>query len=75
MPKTITILGATGMQGGDIVKALLKEGSWKIRGVTGNGVHAVFAVTNFGETIFTNCPGHEGEIEYEQGVKMAEVAV
>ena len=36
MPKTITILGATGMQGGDIVKALLKEGSWKIRGVTGN---------------------------------------
>ena len=32
--KTIAVLGATGVQGGSVVQALLKDGSWKIRGIT-----------------------------------------
>ena len=33
-PKTIAILGATGVQGGSVVQALLKDKSWKVRGIT-----------------------------------------
>ena len=33
-PKTIAVLGATGVQGGSVVRALLKDKSWKIRGIT-----------------------------------------
>jgi len=36
MTRTITVIGATGVQGGGVVSALLKDGSWKIRGVTRN---------------------------------------
>lgn len=32
--KTIAVLGATGVQGGSVVRALLKDKSWKIRGIT-----------------------------------------
>lgn len=32
--KLITVFGATGAQGGGVVDALLKDGSYKIRGVT-----------------------------------------
>ena len=32
--KTIAVLGATGVQGGSVVQALLKDKSWKIRGIT-----------------------------------------
>ena len=32
--KTIAVLGATGVQGGSVVRALLKDTSWKVRGVT-----------------------------------------
>lgn len=33
--KTIAVLGATGVQGGSVVRALLKEDkAWKIRGIT-----------------------------------------
>ena len=36
MSKTIVIFGATGVQGGGVVKELLKDKTWKIRGVTRN---------------------------------------
>lgn len=32
--KTIAVLGATGVQGGSVVQALLKDKSWKVRGIT-----------------------------------------
>ena len=32
--KTIAVLGATGVQGGSVIQALLKDKSWKIRGIT-----------------------------------------
>ena len=32
--KTIAVLGATGVQGDSVVRALLKDRSWKIRGIT-----------------------------------------
>ena len=32
--KTIAVLGATGVQGGSVVQALLKDKTWKIRGLT-----------------------------------------
>ncbi len=34
MAQTITVLGATGVQGGSVVKALLKDKSWKVRAIT-----------------------------------------
>lgn len=34
-PKTIAVLGATGVQGGSVVRALLQEKeTWQIRGIT-----------------------------------------
>lgn len=36
MSRTITVVGGTGNQGGGVVEALLKEGSWKIRAITRN---------------------------------------
>lgn len=36
MSKTMTVVGATGTQGGGVIQALLEEGSWKIRGITRN---------------------------------------
>ncbi|KAJ5653015.1 hypothetical protein N7490_000018 [Penicillium lividum] len=33
---TIAVLGATGQQGNSVVQALLKNGTWKIRGITRN---------------------------------------
>jgi uncharacterized protein YbjT (DUF2867 family) len=33
---TIAILGATGLQGNSVVQALLKNGTWRIRGITRN---------------------------------------
>ena len=36
MSKTIAVIGATGTQGGGVVNALLKEGTWKVRGITRN---------------------------------------
>jgi uncharacterized protein YbjT (DUF2867 family) len=36
MSKTLTILGATGTQGGSVLKAALEDGSYKVRGVTRN---------------------------------------
>ena len=35
-PKLLTVVGATGNQGGSVVTAALKEGTWKIRGLTRN---------------------------------------
>lgn len=32
--RTIAVLGATGVQGGSVVRALLKDKSWNIRGIT-----------------------------------------
>lgn len=32
----VVVLGATGAQGGSVVKQLSKDGRWKIRGVTRN---------------------------------------
>jgi len=34
MTKTIVVFGSTGAQGGSVVDFLLKDGSWKVRGVT-----------------------------------------
>ena len=34
MSQTIAVLGATGAQGGSVVKAMLQEKSWKVRGIT-----------------------------------------
>jgi len=34
--KLITVIGATGIQGGSVIAAALKSGDWKIRGVTRN---------------------------------------
>ncbi|RDW90936.1 hypothetical protein BP5796_02101 [Coleophoma crateriformis] len=36
MAKLLTIIGATGTQGGSVVEAALKDGNYKIRGVTRN---------------------------------------
>jgi len=36
MVKTIAVLGATGTQGGGVVKVLLKSGDWKVRAITRN---------------------------------------
>jgi hypothetical protein len=36
MSKLLTVVGATGTQGGSIITAALKEGTWKIRGITRN---------------------------------------
>jgi uncharacterized protein YbjT (DUF2867 family) len=36
MPQLLTVVGATGIQGGSVISAALKEGSWKIRGITRN---------------------------------------
>ncbi|KAJ9492721.1 hypothetical protein VN97_g505 [Penicillium thymicola] len=35
-PKFITVIRATGIQGGSVIAAALKSGNWKIRGVTRN---------------------------------------
>ncbi len=32
--RIITVIGATGAQGGGVVSALIKQGGWTIRGVT-----------------------------------------
>ncbi|MCJ1305246.1 hypothetical protein MMC08_008060 [Hypocenomyce scalaris] len=106
MSKTIVVFGATGVQGGGVVKELLKDQTWKIRGVTRNtssetaqalssqgvemvtahfddteslvkaceGAHAIFAVTNFWEHIFTNGPIRAGEIEYAQALNLFRAA-
>ncbi|CAI7628832.1 unnamed protein product [Penicillium viridicatum] len=34
--KLITVIGATGIQGGSVIAAAVKSGDWKIRGVTRN---------------------------------------
>jgi uncharacterized protein YbjT (DUF2867 family) len=36
MSKLLTVVGATGVQGGSVITAALKEGTWKIRGITRN---------------------------------------
>lgn len=36
MPQLLTVVGATGNQGGSVISAALKEGTWKIRGTTRN---------------------------------------
>lgn len=36
MSKLITVIGATGTQGGSVVAAALKSGDYKVRGVTRN---------------------------------------
>nr|XP_054752173.1 nmrA-like family domain-containing protein 1 [Lytechinus pictus] len=36
MAKLITVFGATGIQGGSLVRALLQDGSYKVRGITRN---------------------------------------
>lgn len=36
MAKLITVLGATGVQGGSVVASCLKSGDYKVRGVTRN---------------------------------------
>jgi len=36
MSKLLTVVGATGNQGGSVITAALKEGTWKIRGITRN---------------------------------------
>lgn len=36
MAKTIAVIGATGTQGGGVVKVLLKSGDWKVRAITRN---------------------------------------
>jgi uncharacterized protein YbjT (DUF2867 family) len=36
MSKTAVIFGSTGVQGGGVVQALLKDGVYKVRGVTRN---------------------------------------
>jgi uncharacterized protein YbjT (DUF2867 family) len=103
MEKTIVVVGATGKQGGSVVRALLKNNNnnsnkWKIKGLTRKvnseasqklsqngvemlscdinnreqlkkafeGAYAIFSVTNFWE--------HGAEMEYKQGILMADVA-
>lgn len=34
--KLLTVIGATGIQGGSVIAAALKSGDWRIRGVTRN---------------------------------------
>lgn len=36
MSKTAVVFGSTGVQGGGVVQALLKDGVYKVRGVTRN---------------------------------------
>lgn len=36
MPELVVVLGATGTQGGSVIKALLKHPQYRIRGVTRN---------------------------------------
>lgn len=36
MSKLITVIGATGNQGGSVVDAALKSGAYKVRGITRN---------------------------------------
>jgi uncharacterized protein YbjT (DUF2867 family) len=36
MSKLLTVVGATGIQGGSVITAALKEGTWKVRGITRN---------------------------------------
>lgn len=36
MSKLLTVVGATGTQGGSVITAALNEGTWKIRGITRN---------------------------------------
>ncbi len=36
MSKTAVVFGSTGVQGGGVIQALLKDGVYKIRGVTRN---------------------------------------
>ena len=36
MAKLITVFGATGQQGGTVARALKRDGTFKIRGVTRN---------------------------------------
>jgi hypothetical protein len=107
MTKTITVFGATGVQGGGVVRALLKSPSqWKVRGVSRNidsekakaltehgvemvsanfddpesltkamdGTHAIFVTTNYWEHLFMHGNIRAGEIEYEQGVRLAQAA-
>jgi uncharacterized protein YbjT (DUF2867 family) len=34
MDQTIAVLGATGTQGGSVIRAMLEDKSWQVRGIT-----------------------------------------
>ena len=52
MAKLITVFGATGTQGGSVVRALLKDSGFKVRGVTRNvGSDKAKALTAEGKSL------------------------
>ncbi|KAL4966422.1 NmrA/HSCARG family protein [Aspergillus stella-maris] len=103
MSKLITIIGATGIQGGSVVKALQNDPTWSIRAITRNtsteaaktlssqgievvkadlndidsltaafkGTTAIFAVTNFFETLGALTIEKSMEVETTLGINLA----
>lgn len=106
MSKIVTVVGATGVQGGSVVRALLENPEYSIRAITRNaksdaaqalaargievvegdinnveslraafaGSYAIFAVTNFFETIPTLGVEKSMEIETRLGTNLADAA-
>ncbi|WYZ36902.1 hypothetical protein EsH8_II_000408 [Colletotrichum jinshuiense] len=106
MSKIITVVGATGIQGGSVVRALLENPNYSIRAITRNaksdaavslasrgvemveadinnvgslraafaGSYAIFAVTNFFETVPTLGIEKSMEIETRLGTNLADAA-
>ncbi|KAL4792597.1 hypothetical protein BDV19DRAFT_400423 [Aspergillus venezuelensis] len=106
MSKIITVIGATGIQGGSVIKALQSDPTWSIRAITRNtssdaaktlssqgvevvkadlhdvnsliaafrGTTAIFAVTNFFETISTLGIEKSMEVETTLGINLAKAA-
>jgi NmrA-like family protein len=106
MSKIITVIGATGIQGGSVVRALLDNPDYSIRAITRNakseaagsladrgvevveadinnveslraafaGTYAIFAVTNFFETLPTLGVEKSMEIETCLGINIADAA-
>ncbi|KAK8095160.1 uncharacterized protein PG998_014384 [Apiospora kogelbergensis] len=106
MPRIVTIVGATGIQGGSVTRALLDSPGLSLRAITRNaksdnaktltshgievveadlndvdsiraafaGSHAIFALTNFFETVPTLGVKKSMEIETRLGINLADAA-